>query len=481
MTREKIWEDDQLGRQKEAELLQKYLLKMAEKKTHAHGQKSFVLNLKGDWGSGKTYFLERFEQQLKADKYLVARVDMWRVDPETDPLTSIILAIYDALDDFIEEKPMLQKAWDGVSTNAAQIVKPVLWGILKKLAVRNIGAVADDLMDEIENPHVEQFTESFKDSAVESVESFKPTLDVDTSFKKSLKDSARKRQAIDGFVAAFSKLTKCLEEDFERQLPIFIVIDELDRCRPDFAIRVLERINHIFDIENVVFIIGSDSDQLAHSIKAVYGSEFDSREYLNRFFTRTYHLKTPSLQQVFTSKVGLYLPAEIERYNPIPGKKKFEVMGEVISTGCSTARQVHQTLALLEGFFVFWHPRVPIDEIYLSICALSVLYEVDDIFQIGRSVEADSSSLMKRLSDKTLVLNPMRSSTRVDLLHYSAEFSAAGNKEISQLYNETSAAVPSRISDLAYLEANINIDTEKGVPSWAKYRATFKSLSVDFD
>lgn len=76
---------------------------------------------------------------------------------------------------------------------------------------------------------------------------------------------------------------------------MYVFIDELDRCRPNFAIEVLEVIKHIFDIEGVVFVVATNTNELQHSIKAVYGSGFDANKYLMRFFNRTYELPAPDL------------------------------------------------------------------------------------------------------------------------------------------------------------------------------------------
>ena len=70
----------------------------------------------------------------------------------------------------------------------------------------------------------------------------------------------------------------------ESEKKIVVVIDELDRCRPDFAIKTLEIAKHIFDIENLVFIISLDMEQLGYSLKTVYGQEMDTSGYLYRFF-----------------------------------------------------------------------------------------------------------------------------------------------------------------------------------------------------
>jgi KAP family P-loop domain len=60
-------------------------------------------------------------------------------------------------------------------------------------------------------------------------------------------------------------------------------------------VQLLERIKHLFDVEGVVFILGIDRAQLGHSIKALYGSEFDATGYLKRFIDIDYRLPEPEL------------------------------------------------------------------------------------------------------------------------------------------------------------------------------------------
>lgn len=79
--------------------------------------------------------------------------------------------------------------------------------------------------------------------------------------------------------------------------PLFIFIDELDRCRPTYAIELLENIKHLFSVPGVVFILATDSDQLGHSIESVYGQGIDAGAYLRRFIDQTYQLPEPSYEQ----------------------------------------------------------------------------------------------------------------------------------------------------------------------------------------
>lgn len=69
-----------------------------------------------------------------------------------------------------------------------------------------------------------------------------------------------------------------------------IFIDELDRCRPEFAIKVLEQTKNLFQQENIVVVYSTDITQLAHSLQGVYGPKFEGRKYLERFYDKRLEL-----------------------------------------------------------------------------------------------------------------------------------------------------------------------------------------------
>ena len=71
--------------------------------------------------------------------------------------------------------------------------------------------------------------------------------------------------------------------------PLVFIIDELDRCRPTFAIELLERVKHIFDVPNVVFVLGINRDELSKSVQSIYG-HIDADIYLRRFFDMEFML-----------------------------------------------------------------------------------------------------------------------------------------------------------------------------------------------
>ena len=86
--------------------------------------------------------------------------------------------------------------------------------------------------------------------------------------------------------------------------PLVVFVDELDRCRPSFAVELLERIKHLFDVTGIVFVLGINQDELAHSVCAVYGSGFGGRKYLGRLIDLTYTLPEPGLDRFVKSHTG---------------------------------------------------------------------------------------------------------------------------------------------------------------------------------
>ncbi|MPM78413.1 hypothetical protein SDC9_125424 [bioreactor metagenome] len=113
---------------------------------------------------------------------------------------------------------------------------------------------------------------------------------LDEFFEKTLQEQANRQVVIDEFKSAISHILELLTNEGQTALPMFVFIDELDRCRPSFAIAMLEGIKHLFDIPGVCFVVSTNLSQLSEAVKAVYGPSFDGYSYLKRFFDAEYEL-----------------------------------------------------------------------------------------------------------------------------------------------------------------------------------------------
>ena len=122
-------------------------------------------------------------------------------------------------------------------------------------------------------------------------------IDIDNKTRKAdlvkaVKDQVNRHDAVNEFINK-------LKGDSER---LIFVIDELDRCRPSFAVELLEVVKHYFMRDDVTFIITTNVNQLSHTIKKYYGSDFDGYAYLNKFFDFTFGLRKVSIE-VYTRSV----------------------------------------------------------------------------------------------------------------------------------------------------------------------------------
>ncbi|NME02298.1 P-loop NTPase fold protein [Aeromonas sp. DNRA1] len=246
---------DRLDRARYAEFLTNYLA--AEGK-----QRNYVLNLNAEWGAGKTWFIKRWYMELK-QHYPTVYIDAWQQDFSDDPLLTVISSIIDQLKHIAgKENPIP----DGMRQRLLGLFK-VGGKLALKAAIKRAGLEEDDFS--LEEEDANQLVDALCSNQKERYESIQ-------YLKKEI------RQWVEGAVGL---------SDGKLDYPAFILIDELDRCRPSYAVEMLETIKHIFDIPGVVFVLATDTEQLQHAIKVIYGEGFHASAYLRRFFKRQFSLK----------------------------------------------------------------------------------------------------------------------------------------------------------------------------------------------
>ena len=112
--------------------------------------------------------------------------------------------------------------------------------------------------------------------------------------EQTLKNHKRIQESIAAFKDEMAKFLMHIDKEMQSlNLPLFVFIDELDHCRPEYSIELLEKIKQLFNMRGIVFVIAADAKQLAYSIKSVYGPSADASRYLQQFFDQQYSLITP--------------------------------------------------------------------------------------------------------------------------------------------------------------------------------------------
>lgn len=243
---------------------------------------STVIAIDGAWGSGKTFFVKQEKllldsvfhigkdfsksKNLKAiadiyentllkalpdgtlTNFISVYYDAWTHDDETDPLLSIIYSICEEL----SVQYLTKDYCPNIFKAASEVAKVKTAGVDIGRIVSELSKCDNWLKDQIEETDLKNKVASFFD-----------TVNIELGDK------------------------------------IVIFIDELDRCNPTFAIRLLEKVKHYFNNPNVLFVFSINIDQLQHTIKRHYGNGFDSSRYLNRFFDIVFTLPDPDWSDYF--------------------------------------------------------------------------------------------------------------------------------------------------------------------------------------
>ncbi|WP_421569535.1 KAP family P-loop NTPase fold protein [Stenotrophomonas sp. PD6] len=228
-----------------------------------------VISLQSPWGTGKTTFLNRLSAHIEHEQSIPCIViDAWKTDHSHDPLEAIIAELTLAIEARLPTKKRSPagKTISVLAEQGSKLLLPVASIALNLVAPAsgNVLQAAGTLGERL-----------LRDQ--------KSRRDAEISFKDALQ-------------RARDQLTK---RAMDRPVkPILLVIDELDRCRPDYAIRMLERIKHYFDVPGITFLIASDRGNLPSAVQTVYGAHVNGEEYLRKFFDYEFHLQPPS-RQVF--------------------------------------------------------------------------------------------------------------------------------------------------------------------------------------
>jgi hypothetical protein len=227
----------------------------------------------GGWGTGKTEFCHKLISLMEEDDtHHLIYVDAFQADHADEPLLTILAEVIKLLPDDEAKQSFIQKVLPTARYGLKTLGKAAMAHLLRQ----DVTDVVDDFDKEIQKT-----TDKAIDASVEAL--LKDHIKADESLKslqETLKDIADKK-------------------------PIILFIDELDRCRPDFAVHMLEIIKHTFNVEGVKFVLITNTQQLKAAINHCYGSSIDSQRYLDKFLKLTINLPSFVNQEYSKQKISL--------------------------------------------------------------------------------------------------------------------------------------------------------------------------------
>lgn len=213
----------------------------------------------GDWGTGKTEFCHKLINLMRTNHpdNQIIYVDAYKADHADEPLLTIIAEILKLIPKGLQQKSFMKKIIPTLRYGFKAGAKAGVSHLLRQ----DFADVADDYDKEIK-----QASDKLIDASVESL----------------LKDHVEASKNLKTLQASLTQLAK--------EKPITIFIDELDRCRPDFSVAILETIKHVFEVKNVQFVLITNCNQLRASINHCYGVTIDAHRYLDKFLKFTFTL-----------------------------------------------------------------------------------------------------------------------------------------------------------------------------------------------
>ncbi|HHX8308952.1 TPA: KAP family P-loop NTPase fold protein [Vibrio diabolicus] len=264
-------------------------------------EEGYVINLNAEWGAGKTTFLQCWYNELSKGHPTIY-FDAWRSDFSKDAMLALIDCFHAQLTSPISENKELIES---LLAKGSYFIRKSLPSLLVGYLKHKTGAPEDESI----------FETAESEFGIEIDEG-----EAGNALKDVLKEIVEQRQKVKG-ISDFQNVLVDLADaviianqqaDNPKQYPVYVLIDELDRCRPSYAIEIIESVKHFFNTKHFVFVIATDTEQLQHSVKAVYGEGFDAYSYLSRFFHKTVTLPAPSMTEYLVSRLSPIVESDFE-------------------------------------------------------------------------------------------------------------------------------------------------------------------------
>ena len=234
-----------------------------------------VLAVDAAWGTGKTTFLTMWTHHLRKIKFPVVEFNAWETDFSGDPFIALSTELAEGIKNNSSKKDLTKKI-NSLKKVAKQFLQLAAPGVVQSLT----GGIFDiSPLLEKQSGHVPQ-----------------------SSAESRLNEYLDAKKCIEEFKRVLQDLAVALSESHENR-PLIVVIDELDRCRPSYAVELLEVVKHLFGVDRIVFVLAINRSELTHSVKALYGSGFDADNYLRRFFDIDFRLPEPERKAFIDSMI----------------------------------------------------------------------------------------------------------------------------------------------------------------------------------
>ena len=260
--------EDKLNRSKHLQPLTKLLGNLSEE--------SFVMTVSAPYGGGKTFFIDLWKRYLEDNRYKTLYYNAWENDVADNPLMSFI-ASFDELDlDDASWKELIESA-AGVFTDEV-LLNPDIMEHCFNFVSPAAGLAA-------------RFITKGSKKVKEKYNLVKSKAECKNIFIEQVKNEKKKKEQI---LKLKETLKKIIHKQENHKLVIFI--DDLDRCSPAYAIKFLEYIKHLFDVNGCIFVLAVDEEQLKSAVEVIYGNK-NGEDFLAKIIDFKFSLPSPNISE----------------------------------------------------------------------------------------------------------------------------------------------------------------------------------------
>jgi len=354
-----------------------------------------VLCLDAPWGDGKTTFARMWLADLKRQGLNCIYFDAYAHDYADEPFIAFCGEILSLAEKSFGDDEIIQALKKDFKSKAKQIGAKLL-STSARIGAKalTLGILRDSDLDAIDSLRTD-----IADAASSKVSSF---------MDKVLDDYVSSKQTLNDFRSKLSALGKAVRD--KQGFPLLIVVDELDRCRPDFALSLIEQIKHLFTAQDVSFILLANTAQLQNYAKALYGAEVDAANYLRKFFTLTVSL--PSNRNASNQNDYWKYTRLLAEHYEINGQFDSGLLAALFRHYGFSLREMENCLSILAIYFA----QLP--QNHLS-CPLTI-----PLLAVLRLRKPD---IFSQLAQKQMTYENLIQATHIDLLD-SSEFTGSSRE-----------------------------------------------------
>lgn len=233
-------------------------------------QESMVVCVDAPWGDGKTTFAHMWLADLNNRGVKCIYFDAYAHDYADEPFVAFCGEILTLAEKEFADDKTIQSLKKDFFAKAKRITTRII-NVGTRIGLKALtfgNADNDDLKD------LSKVKGDYRGGTPAGLSSIMEAM---------LDDYAESKKNRDEFRSQLSALGSAVRA--KQGFPLLIVVDELDRCRPDFALSLIERIKHLFSAQDVSFLLLANTAQLQNYAKALYGADVDAANYLRKFFT----------------------------------------------------------------------------------------------------------------------------------------------------------------------------------------------------